>query len=537
MTTSSKISFLMAALALSGCETRDPCVGTCATAVITVGADADVLFPPLSQGNVSQAVAAQLFLKLADIGLGMNTVGDSGFVPKLAESWTYEDSLTLVFRLHPAARWHDGVPVSAGDVEFTFDVYLDPLVNAPAGPLLESIVSVTARDERTVSFTFSRWHAEQLYDATHHMLILPKHLLDTIPRDRMGSHPLVRAPIGSGPYRFVEWRAGESIELAADSTFFLGAPGIGRLIWRVTPDFATSLTQVVTGEADILEAVLGEENVTRARGAEHLRVVEYPSGVYVYVAFNVTAAGDPDRPHPVLGDRNVRRAVVLATDRQSILQSVLGGLGQVPGGPTTPMVRIWRDDMRQLPFDSTRAGRLLDSVGWRDSDADGVRDRHGTPLRFDLMYPSSSQVRAQAAVIMQEQLRRVGVDVQLRVLEPNAMVDRANQGRFDAMVGAWQVDPPPGAIRQLWSSAGIPGSNYGRYASAAFDAALQRAVNEGDPTAAQRRWEEAIGIINEDAPAMWLFTPTLVAAVAVRFHNVTIRPDLWSATLWQWTAQ
>src|SRR5438105_2997323 len=158
------------------------------TAIIVTTADADVLLPPVVQTIVGAAVSDQIFLKLADIGLGLNTVGDSGFVPRLARSWKFEDPLTLAFTLDPRARWQDGVPVTAADVAFTFDVYRDTLVPAHARPLLDRIASVTARDERTAVFRFRHAYAEQFYDATHQMRILPRHLLDTIPRARLASH-------------------------------------------------------------------------------------------------------------------------------------------------------------------------------------------------------------------------------------------------------------------------------------------------------------------------------------------------------------
>src|SRR4029077_15410997 len=118
----------------------------CGVAVITMGSDADALLPPFVRSAPGQAFCDLLFLKLADIGLNLNTVGDAGFQPRLARSWKFEDSLTIAFDLDPRARWHDGVPVTSSDVAFTFDVYRDSVINANARPLLGEIASVTARD-------------------------------------------------------------------------------------------------------------------------------------------------------------------------------------------------------------------------------------------------------------------------------------------------------------------------------------------------------------------------------------------------------
>ena len=145
---------LAAALGIAACGEAPPCA-ECGVIVIASGADADALLPVFAQG-VGRAVSDQLFLKLADVGLGANTVGDSGFVPRLAESWTFADERTLVFRLHPDARWHDGAPVTSADVAFSFNAYRDTLLGAPAGPLLAVIDSVHVRDDRTVAFHFAR---------------------------------------------------------------------------------------------------------------------------------------------------------------------------------------------------------------------------------------------------------------------------------------------------------------------------------------------------------------------------------------------
>src|SRR3989338_482054 len=146
----------------------------CGTLVTVVTADADVLVPAFTQTSIGIQISDLLFLKLADLGLGLNTLGDSGFHPRLARSWKFEDSLTIAFELDPRARWQDGAPVTAADVAFTFDAYTDPKTASTSRSLLTEIGSVTARDERTAVFRFKRHYAEQFYDATHHMRLLPR---------------------------------------------------------------------------------------------------------------------------------------------------------------------------------------------------------------------------------------------------------------------------------------------------------------------------------------------------------------------------
>ena len=522
--------------ALSACARDAGCPDDwCGTAVVVSAADADVLMPPVTHTDVGTGVVDLVFAKLGDVGPGMGTVGDTGFVPVLARSWRRDDALTLSFSLRPDARWHDGANVTAEDVAFTFDVYRDTAVGSPAAPRLARIASVTARDSLTVVFRFRDPYPEQLFDAVYHMRILPRHLLGAVPRGELASHAFGRSPVGCGPFRFVRWRAGEAIELAADSAFFLGRPGLRRVIWRITPDPAAAVSQLIAGEADVMGSVGGPDEVRRVQQAAHLRAVPYPIAVYGFIGFNFAdARGGAAPPHPLCADRALRRALAMAVDREAVVRAVLGQYGEVPVGPLTRGLWIWSDSAGQLPFDSAAARRSLAELGWRDSDRDGVLDRAGRKLAFTLLVPASSGLRRRAAVVVQAQLRRFGVDMKIGELEFNIFMSRTGAHRFDAYFGAWAQDPSPASIRDTWTSEGAARFNLGRYANPRVDSLVEQALRAGDLAAARDRWRAALAEINADAPAIWLYAPIAVAAVHRRFDNVALRTDQWAASLWTW---
>ncbi|MFQ6047666.1 MAG: ABC transporter substrate-binding protein, partial [Gemmatimonadales bacterium] len=304
-------------LAVSGgCGGERASCDWCGTVVIATAGEAGTLFPPNARTQIDNGLIDLVFQRLAEIGPQLNTIGDSGFTPALARSWSFDDPRTIRFTLNEKARWHDGVPVTAEDVAFTFDVYRDTLLSPTAMARIGRIESVTALDERTVVAQFREQYAEQFFDAVYHMRILPRHLLDSIPRERLASHPFGRRPIGSGPYRFVRWEAAQFVELAADSSFSLGRPGIPRIIWRFTPDLNTALTQLLAGEVDILEFLGGPDNIRRVAENDRLRVIMYPTLYYGYLAFNLRDPDRPERPNPLFADRRLRRAIAMGVDRK-----------------------------------------------------------------------------------------------------------------------------------------------------------------------------------------------------------------------------
>ena len=526
---------ILAVATLAGCERRGGCTGPyCGTLIYAALREPSTLLPPSTEDIVAGDLGEQLFLKLADVGMSTNTVGDEDFQPLLAERWEWDGPLTLVFHLDPRARWQDGQRVSAADVEFTFDAYKDSVLASPFRAKLRRIASVTQRDSLTAVFRFRERYPEMFYDAVYHMRILPAHLLRSVPRDQWKTAPFGRAPVGSGPYRFVRWQSAQSIELEADSTFFLGRPGIRRLIWRFTPDLQVAVTQVIADQADVRDQLGPPENVERARAAPQLTLYPFRGNVYTYLTFNLRASGDTSQPHPIFADREVRRALTMAIDRASLVKSVLGDLGKVPPGPMSSLLWIWDPEIRQLPYDTAQAGRILNARGWRDHDGDGVRDKDGQPLTFRILVPTTSVLRRQYARLLQEQFRVIGVRAEIDELEFSVVAQRVQSGNFDTSIQSRSNDPSPSGITQSWTSGGFGGSNFGRYYNPEFERLVDRAIAAPTKDQARGFWRAAISTINADAPAVFLYSLEGMAAVHKRIDNVQIRPDSWAALLRTW---
>ena len=503
--------------------------------VIVTGQHATMPIPTLMEGAQSSVanfeIADQLFLRLANLGPALQTAGDRGFVPQLARRWTRRDSVTLVFDLDPRARWHDGVPVTTRDVLFTFARARDPAIAPKLAGHLRHVRAVEAEGERTIVFRFTQAYAEQVYDAVYHVAPLPAHLLGSVPPAELRSSSFVRQPVGNGPYRWVRNVPGELIELAANQDFFLGRPGIDRVIVRVAADADARMNLLLSGSADAMDNIPAPpSNLGRVLEHGAFRLVRVPSPTVGYLLYNHRDPKDRTRPHPILADTQVRRALTLALDRRILVRAVLGRHAEVPYGPVSPLLWIRHGAPAPALPDRAEARRLLRERGWSDIDGDGVLDRDGRPLTLTLLYPNTSSIRRTMALLIQEQWRGIGVRMELRQVDGPLWNERRDAGDFDVDFSAASQDPTPSGLTQSWSCRGS--SNVAGYCDPVVDSLLKMAIR-GDGHGA-RTWHTILRRIEDAAPAAFLYAPIYVYAVHRRFEDVVIRPESSWLALWKW---
>jgi peptide/nickel transport system substrate-binding protein len=508
------------------------------TLVISVGGDPETLLPPIATTTTAQIIGDLVYDRLAEIGDSLNTVGDSGFQPRLARAWSWApDSLSVTFQMDSAARWHDGVPVRSSDVAFTYRLYRDSLNGSPYAVALAGIDSVTTPDSLTATIWFHERSPMQFYDAVNTTSILPEHVVGAVRGSALRSSSLSRTPVGSGRFRFVKWNAAQSIELAADTANYRGRPHLDRVIVTIAPDMNTALARLAGGEADMLEQIPAASVQNIAKDTS-IRVMLTNGLDYNFIQFNLNDSRSPSRAHRLFGDRELRRALTMALDRSSIVQNAYDSLADVALGPTVRAYPSTDPSLRQIPFLRDAAIKTLDSLGWKDSNGDGVRDRNGTKLEFTLTVPTSSKARNAMAVLIQEQLGRVGARVNIDALDIPSFVDHQNRRDFDAVIGGWHVEPSPGGIRQTWGSGGAQtpsGSNYGSYRNPVFDAHVDSALSAGTLADRRSHFSRAYQIIIDDAPAIWLAEPKRVMAIHKRIRTVSLRPDAWWANIAEWS--
>lgn len=502
---------------LPGYEKRAPENGGTFTRPIPV--EPVTLNPVVASDQVSFLVYKWIFDPLIDMDEKMEPTG------VLARSWEVSpDGRTLTFHLREDVSWHDGKPFTAEDVLFTYRACMDPAVDAVnKRPTFAEVQSVQAPDPHTVVVTWKVPYAPGL--AAWNLYILPRHLYDYPPGKgaAFNQNPLNARPVGTGPFRFVEWRRGEAVVLEANPAYFRGRPHLDRLVFRILPQAETQLAAYRTGTLDMTTLSPEQwEEVRKDRAfLEGSSVFEYPTRQFFYIGWNL------DGSVPLFGDRKVRKALALALNRKGVVDRILGGHGTLLSGPFYPGGWEYNPAVAPLPYDPAEAARLLDEAGWKDTDGDGLRDRGGKPCAFECLVPAEAEMFSRWLEVFQQDLRKVGVDMRVRKLEWGVFLDRTHRHRFEACLSGWSLGDDPDPFQLLHSSQGklLPsgvgaGQNDGAYSNPEVDRLIEEQQRTFDREARRRALWRIHEIVAEDQPHAYLFASTQMAAVRNRFQNV-----------------
>lgn len=503
------------------------------TVIVAVASSFTPALPINAITSTTANIASQVYDRLAQSAPNLNSLGDVGFEPRLAEKWTWAaDSMSIAFSIDPDARWHDGRPVRASDVKFSLDLSKDPATGSGIAPLLTNVDSISVRDSLTAVAWFRARSPEQFYDLAYQLYILPEHVLKDVPRAQLATTDLSAKYIGSGRFRLAKFEPGARLELLADTANYRGRAKLDRVVYTMAADGGAAIAQILSGQADVMEFI-PPDLVPRLDSGSPARAVRFPGQAYTFLGMNQRARGGRG-PHPVFGDRSVRRAISMALDRQAMLRNVFDTLGVLSVGPFT---RTVADTTVVLPpFDRAAANALLDSAGWR-AGADGIRARNGRPLAFSIMYPTSSKVRERYAVLIQEQLKSIGARVDLTAVDFPTSQARQASGDFDAALITVNPDANLGGARQYWTTGGMAegGQNHIRYSNPRFDALLDSAIASFDGARRADQAHRAWQMLVDDAPAVWLYDVLAMSAIHRRIRTTDMRADGWWAGLSEWT--
>ena len=453
--------------------------------------DPTTLNAVLQSGVPDQQVLQYVSRNLLDFDAAMQ------LVPGLAEGWEVSaDGRDLTFRIHPAAVWEDGSPVTSADAVFTIRKIADEKTPSPVfKPVFDSFESVTTIDPKAFRVRFREPYA---YRAMAFVLpLLPEKVYAGKNFARAREN---RAPLANGPYRLVRWKPQESIELERNPRYW-GTPGhFDRVVFRVLPEDSVAYQALRSGALDEtgMDATLKKRSETDPEFRTCCRLVEFYNLDYTSISLNHRS--------PFFSDARVRRAMTMFLDRAAVVRSLFGGAARIISGPWAPESPAYDAAVTPLPFDPAGASALLAQAGWRDSNGDGLRDRDGNEFRFELLVSSGSAIGRQINELLAAELARAGVEARVIPLEWAAYVERLDRGDFEAASGGWSASDPNPDPFPYWHSSQWPprGLNSSFYRNEEADRLMEQARRELDANARGAIYHRLHALFRDDAPAIFV---------------------------------
>lgn len=472
--------------------------------------DARTLVPILASDSASGDIVGLVFNGLVKYDKDINIVGD------LAESWEIKDEgLTIIFHLRKDVKWHDGMPLTAKDVKFTYERLIDPKVPTPYSGDFKKVKDLEIIDDYTVQVLYKEVFSPGL--ASWGMAVMPEHILKD---EDLLTTDFSRSPIGTGPYRFKRWKSGERIDLVSNQDYFEHRPYIDRYIYRIIPDPATMFLELQTEGVDSmgLSPLQYERQTDTHFFKRRFRKFRYPSFGYTYLAYNLK-----DRR---FADKKVREAINYAVDKEEIIEGVLLGLGRICTGPFVPESWAYNKEVRPLPYNPKKAKKLLLEAGWKDTDGDGWIDKDGKIFEFTIITNQGNQMRKQTAEIIQRRLKEAGIKVNIRILEWAVFLNEfVNKKRFEALILGWGLSRDPDCFDIWHSSKTKEGEfNFISYSNEEVDRLLEEGRGTFDLKKRKAVYHRIHEILYEEQPYLFLYVADALPIVHKRFHGIEVAP-------------
>ncbi|WP_018864878.1 MULTISPECIES: peptide-binding protein [Thioalkalivibrio] len=446
----------------------------------------------------------------------------------LAASWDFDDSgQELTFQLRSGLQFSDGEPLTAEDVEFTFNFLMTDEIAVPrARAFLEKVEKVEAVDERTVVFTFEEPYFDALRVAGG-LDVLPKHFYERYLDEPETFNESRGILLGSGPYRLEDptgWTpdAGR-IELERNPRYWGPVePSFDRLVWRVIQNDSARLTTFRNRDIDVYGARpreyarLRDDEALRERADTH----EYmsPTAGYSYIGWNQKRNGEPTR----FADPRVRKAMSYLTDVDRLIEQVMLGYAERAISPFSPRSDQHNPELEHIPFDVERALELLAEAGYSEKNRDGVLvNEEGEPFSFDLVYFQDNEDTRRIALFLRDLYARAGVHMRPQPTEWSVMLEKISRQDFDAITLGWTSGVEVDIYQMFHSSQTVSGGdNFINYENPELDAMIEAARGEVDEDKRMEHWREAERILVEDQPYTFLMRRQTLAFIDRRIQNL-----------------
>ena len=480
----------------------------------TIG-DIAGLIPNITSDGASHEVGNMIYDGLVKADKDLNFVG------AMAESWEFSpDCLELTWKLKRNIKWHDGHPFTADDVLFTYQAMINPKTPTAYKEDFLAVKSAEVIDPYTVRLRYARPLAKAVQSWS--MWMLPKHLLENYVADgKLKESPENSRPVGTGPYRFQEWKSGEKVVLVSNNEYYEGRPYLGRIVYRVIPNQGTIFLELKAKGVDLasLTAIQYARQTEYPAFRKAFRKYRYPSSAYTYFGFNLK--------DPRFADRRVRQAFAHAIDKQELMEGVLMGLAREATGPIRPGSWAYTNKVTRYDYSPEKAKALLAEAGWKDNGDGVLRDKDGKAFSFTIRTNQGNEERKKVAEILQQRLAAIGVKTEIQVIEWASFIKEfIKKKRFEAVVLGWGIGTDPDQYG-VWHSSqmGPDQLNQISYANPEVD----RLLEEGRASCHQQerikyyhRFQE---VLAEDQPLVFLYFRDALPVVSSRVQGIQPAPS------------
>ena len=420
---------------------------------------------------------------------------------ELAESWRRLDERTFQFDLRQNVKFHDGRPLTAADVKFTFESILDPANRSPKRALLKQLQAIELAGSHRLRFHLNAPHAPFVEHFT----------LGIVPQ---GSPADQRPPPGSGPFILDKYESGEKVALKANPLYWENKPALDGLVFKIVPDAMVRALEFKQGAIDFMQNDLEPDMLPWLKSQTNAEVTAHQGTTFQYIGINLT--------HPILRQLKVRQALAHAIDRARIIRHLLKDAAIAANGVISPLNEAYDNSVMEWPYDPAKAKQLLDDAGFTDPDGDGPR------ARFRLSYKTTNiDLRRRIAEALKEQLLQVGIELEIRSYEWGTFFSDVKKGNFHLYSLAWVGIRDPDVQHQIFHSASVPpnGDNRGRYANPQVDQLLDRGRVAMEPAERKRIYGAAQRLIALDLPYVPLWWQKNVIAKKTNVQGFVPYPD------------
>ncbi len=502
----------------------------------------------IDEGTISEL----LYLSLVQHGWDFNT-GSMTTQPMLAKSWEWnKDSTSITLYLRDDVKWSDGQSVTAKDVIFSFDVYSDPLVQSKLYGSFKHFYTDTSMhvdlkktfdviNPYKLTINFKKSSPASFYDID--FPIIPQHIYKNVSRKDFVTAEKEIKPVTDGPFELAQWNKSQSIILSANTKSFLyNSDNIEELIFKIVPNYYSQLTQLKRGEIDFMQDIRADD-YPLLRGQNNLKLTSLKGREYDYVGWNNL---DPEIykqtkrivPNKLFGSTVVRTALTYAINRAEILHEFLDNHGEVAFGPVAPIFSSAIDtSLKPLPYSPGKAKQLLASAGWKENKNTGLLEKNGREFSFTLDIPSGNPRREFAATVIQNNLREIGIKINIEKLEPEIFFQKMFARELNAWMAGWSVSIPPD-LKQFWySKLEDAPLNVASYQSKAADKVLEEIESTRSEKFKDELYKKFQEIIYKDNPVTFLYWINNLMAYNKRIKNFQLTPLGPYHRCWDWSVR